>query len=97
MHPPNDTAFQCFSVVVCGHTQCGGVKGAYSFAQEPSAAAAIANTPLGRWLTPLIKIADSKQIPEMGEEIGIPQLVRSFIHFVLPPQWKYVPILIRVS
>lgn len=51
------------------------MKGAYGLAQEPNAAAAGANTALGRWLAPLTKIAASKHIPEMGEEIGIPQLV----------------------
>ncbi|KAG8772409.1 hypothetical protein FRC20_004128 [Serendipita sp. 405] len=60
-------------VVVCGHTQCGGIRGAYGLSCNPPSSAA-AETPLGRWLTPLTNLARTKSIPSLGEEKGLPAL-----------------------
>ncbi|EJD04756.1 carbonic anhydrase [Fomitiporia mediterranea MF3/22] len=51
-------------VVVVGHTQCGGVAGAYDAACSPSGNALKAGTtPLSRWLTPLIQLASTSSLP----------------------------------
>ena len=44
-------------VLVAGHTQCGGCVGAWSNCAKPPAI--VQDTPLTRWLTPLVKLADS--------------------------------------
>lgn len=60
-------------VVVVGHTQCGGVRGAYGLAcNHPGPA--LGESPLGRWLTPLVDLAASEGIPALGEEQGLPKL-----------------------
>ena len=53
---PIDSQFVPRTVVVAGHTDCGGVKASYKAAQAGLAAP---TTPLERWLAPLIALAEA--------------------------------------
>lgn len=88
-HPNDDSAISVLTyavenlgikhIVVVGHTQCGGVNGAFELACNPSAAASTGNSPLGRWLTPLINLAKSHNLPSQGKEAGVPKLLDASI------------------
>jgi carbonic anhydrase len=54
---PKKTTHTSPLVIVAGHTQCGGCVGAWNNCVKPPAI--VPDVPLVRWLTPLIKLADS--------------------------------------
>lgn len=72
-----------YTVVVVGHTHCGGVAGAFSAAcaaqehdAEPAAPSADAeSTPLQRWLAPLIALAKSLRLSTAPAAQALPVLV----------------------
>jgi len=66
-------------VVVVGHTNCGGCKGVLGFLNDPDSLTPIANTPLGRWLTPLKKMGESLNVKNMPEAKAMDVLVHESV------------------
>lgn len=76
--------------MVCGHTNCVGVKKAFQTASTRTAKAkphlydhshhdddanAHTSTIIKQWIEPLVNLAVTQGIPEMGEKAGISKLV----------------------
>lgn len=74
-----------FIVVVVGHTRCGGVNGAFDGRNNSNAQ----DTPLVRWLTPLVGLAKQHTLPGEAREVSIDRLVgtpldrmpKTYLHF----------------
>ncbi|PVF96393.1 carbonic anhydrase [Serendipita vermifera] len=88
-HPDDDSANAVLTfgveslniqhVVVVGHSQCGGIKGAYGLACGLTDVSSLSGSPLGRWLIPLVQLARSHNLPSQGEEKSIPQLTAASV------------------
>lgn len=81
-------------VIVAGHTQCGGCVGAWSNSANPPAS--VPNTPLVRWLTPLIKLADSLSLGAKPQAEGVDILVSCTSCIFFPPTYR-PPYQVRAS
>jgi carbonic anhydrase len=73
-----------YSVIIAGHTHCGGAAACLKAAQAPNFAPKVpvitvhgepANSPLNRWLEPLTLLAHSLQLPDDSDK-SIETLVR---------------------
>lgn len=73
------------TVIVCGHTGCGGVSAAYDIASgEPHLRATATKTPspdspLSLWLAPLVQLALDLHLPPAPPEEALPILTRANI------------------
>jgi len=86
-HPNDDSALSVLTyaveflgvehVIVAGHTQCGGCVGAWSNCANPPAN--VQDGPLVRWLTPLIKLADSLNLGSKPQAEAVDILVRESV------------------
>ncbi|KZT54727.1 carbonic anhydrase [Calocera cornea HHB12733] len=86
-HPNDDSALSVLTyaienlgvehVIICGHTSCGGVAASYELSNTTPAPAATA--PLIRWLTPLIKLAQSHGFSAQPEADALPQLLEASV------------------
>ncbi len=72
-------------MIVAGHTNCGGVAAAYDIAcqqMKPIPAdrnSSTQQTPLSRWLTPLVKLAIDLKLPPAPPEEALPLLLRASV------------------
>jgi len=86
-HPNDDSALSVLTyavehlgvqhVVVAGHTQCGGCVGAWNASGKPPPADP--DVPLIRWLTPLVKLADSLGLASKPQAEAVDILVRESV------------------
>jgi len=86
-HPNDDSALSVLTyaieplgvkhVIVAGHTQCGGCVGAWNHCANPPAN--VPDAPLVRWLTPLIKLADSLGLGSKPQAEAVDVLVRASV------------------
>lgn len=60
-------------VFIVGHSECGGAAASYNAVK--SGVAPSSTTPLGRWLSPLIKLAESLGISEKPISEALPAIV----------------------
>ena len=92
-------AAHCTSVVVVGHTHCGGVNAAIAAA---SAASPAADAPLTRYLTPLVQLAtkfkadnpdlDGAELSYKLTEASVKQQVDNIVETsVIQSNWKGEP------
>ncbi|KAI0260053.1 carbonic anhydrase, partial [Gloeopeniophorella convolvens] len=64
------------TVLLVGHTHCGGALACYNAAQTPSEAEGAADSPLGRWLAPLTTLAGTLDVSAPPAE-GLTALVEA--------------------